>query len=40
MRPDRGIPKDLEKEAKELKRGQSSFRRKVIYWCKFGKTRD
>jgi hypothetical protein len=28
MRPYRGIPKDLEKEAKELKRGQSSFRRK------------
>jgi hypothetical protein len=27
MRPNRGIPKDLEKEAKELKRGQSSFRR-------------
>jgi hypothetical protein len=28
MRPNRGIPKDLEKEAKELKRGQSSFRSK------------
>jgi hypothetical protein len=28
VRPNRGIPKDLEKEAKELKRGQSSFRRK------------
>jgi hypothetical protein len=28
MRPNRGIPKDLEKEAKELKRGQSSFQRK------------
>jgi hypothetical protein len=28
IRRNRGIPKDLEKEAKELKRGQSSFRRK------------
>jgi hypothetical protein len=28
MRPIRGIPKDLEKEAKELKKGQSCFRRK------------
>jgi hypothetical protein len=28
MRPNRGIPKDLEKEAKRLKTGQSSFRRK------------
>jgi hypothetical protein len=28
MRPNTGIPKDLEKEAQELKRGQSSFRRK------------
>jgi hypothetical protein len=28
MRPNRGIPKDLEKEAKEPKKGQSSFRRK------------
>jgi hypothetical protein len=28
MRPYRGIPKDPEKEAKELKRGQSSFQRK------------
>jgi hypothetical protein len=27
MRPNRGIPKDLEKEAKELKGGQSSFRK-------------
>jgi hypothetical protein len=26
MRPNRGIPKDLEKEAKGLKKGQSSFR--------------
>jgi hypothetical protein len=40
MRPNRSILKDLEKEAKELKTGQSSFRKKVIYWCKFGKTRD
>jgi hypothetical protein len=29
MMPNRGILKDLEKEAKELKRGQSSFQRKV-----------
>jgi hypothetical protein len=28
MRPNRSIPKDLEKEAKELKKGHSSFRRK------------
>ena len=28
MRPNRGIPKDLEKEAKKLKRGQLSFQRK------------
>jgi hypothetical protein len=28
IRPNRGIPKDLKKEAKELKKGQSSFRRK------------
>jgi hypothetical protein len=28
MRPNRGIPKDLEKEAKGLKKGQPSFRRK------------
>jgi hypothetical protein len=28
MRPNRGIPTDLEKEAKGLKKGQSSFRRK------------
>jgi hypothetical protein len=28
MRPNRLIPKDLEKEAKGLKKGQSSFRRK------------
>jgi hypothetical protein len=28
MRPNRGIPKDLEKEAKGLKQGRSSFRRK------------
>jgi hypothetical protein len=27
MRPNRGIPKDLEKEAKELKRGQSFCQR-------------
>jgi hypothetical protein len=37
MRPNRGIPKDLEKEAKELKRGQSYFRRKgdiLVQVCK------
>jgi iron-sulfur cluster repair protein YtfE (RIC family) len=38
MRPNRGIAKDLEKEAKELK--IHLFKEKVIYWCKFGETRD
>ena len=28
MKPNRGIPKDLDKEAKELKKGNSCFRRK------------
>jgi hypothetical protein len=37
MRPNRGIPKDLEKEAKGLMKGQSSFRR-VMCRCRYGRT--
>jgi hypothetical protein len=36
--PNRGIPKELEKEAKGLKQGQLSFRR-VMCWCMYGRTR-
>ena len=36
MTPNKGIPKNLEKVAKGLKKGQSSFRR-VMCWCRHGR---
>jgi hypothetical protein len=37
-----GIPHDLEKEAKDLKKGDSSFQRKgeVLVWFKSQKIKD